>query len=55
MRPIIPKDKMKMRCPNIEEINRINSDEKKFPRESLPMQFFYLTALIKKEKKKLRN
>jgi hypothetical protein len=36
MKPI-PKDTMKMRCPEIEETNRINSDEKKFPRESLPM------------------
>ncbi|CAM8655656.1 Ankyrin repeat-containing domain containing protein [Oxalobacteraceae bacterium] len=54
MRPI-PKDTMKMRCPNIEETNGINSDEKKIPERKSSHVIFLFDGLDQKRKTKIEK
>ena len=54
MRPV-PKETMKMRCPNIEEINRINSDEKNIPERKSSHAIFLFDGLDQKRKTKIEE
>ena len=54
MRPI-PKDTMKMRCPNIEEMNKINSGEKNIPERKSSHAIFLFDGLDKKRKTKIEE
>jgi hypothetical protein len=54
MRPV-PKETMKMRCPNIEEINRINSDEKNIPERKSSHAIFLYDGLDQKRKTKIEE
>ncbi len=54
MRPV-PKDTMKMRCPNIEEINRKNSNEKNIPERKSSHVIFLFDGLDQKRKTKIEE
>ena len=54
MRPI-PKDTMKMRCPKIEEINGINSDEKNIPERKSSHVIFLFDSLDQKRKGEFKD
>ena len=54
MRPV-PKETMKMRCPNIEEINRINSDRKNIPERKSSHAIFLFDGLDQKRKTKIEE
>ena len=54
MRPI-PKDTMKMRCPNIEEMSRINSDEKNILARKSSHVIFLFDGLDQKRKTKIEK